>query len=130
MFKSILNFFKKPTFDDDDLPTESCSPSAEPQTYTGMGIFNYLDVSTIHITREDRSILLEMTENSWVSVVQHEFGHFVRVPVEWDDAVMNIADQNLSEAFMAIMTYAHYYGCSFVNFDGDGQILSRFEQFD
>ena len=129
MLKKILDFFKPiPTCD--DFPTESCSPSLESPSYTGMGIHNYLDISTAHITKQDRSTLIEMTENSWISVIQHEFGHFVRVPVEWDEAVMNIADQNLSEAFMAIMTYAHYYGCNFVNFDGDGQILSRFEQFD
>lgn len=92
-------------------------------------IFNYLDISTGHMTEEDDKLLKE-SEASLV-VYSYEYGYFVHVPdLKTESSIIPaFREHGFSEAFSKIMEYAQGKGFAFVRFDSDGAEYEELPMF-
>ena len=114
----------------DDRWDPSSSPTPSPVVPGVEGIYTYLDISTIHITPRDRSMLLNLGQNSWLTAIQHDFGTIVVIPE--DIGERDVIQNEFSKYFLLVLNYAVNSGCRMINFDCDGKrlddLFSKFEE--
>ncbi len=86
-----------------------------------MPVFQYLDLSTAHMTEAD-SRILETAAEIGVRVILHDYGWWIHVPEagsEAEEADTEMKAAGMSDAFRAVIDSARYRGCRWVNFDQD-----------
>ncbi len=103
-----------------------------------MGIRNFLDSSTSHITKKDSLILDEIatkppsSETSTPRVIKHEYGWFIHVDMDHEqfvDDVTALIDRGVSMAFIKIYKHAWNQDCWWINFDRDGEAVTGHRRF-
>ena len=111
----------------------------------GRGVFNYLDLSTSHITLKDSQILAEQSESEsnhlalspgvGFRIVNHEYGWWISVPnlKEWEETEAefktDVIDAGFSPAFADMILHAMNLNCFWINLDKDGEELEGLETF-
>jgi len=92
------------------------------------GVFTFLDVSTLHITERDNELL---QDNDFpMSVYEYECGYFIHAAGSFEDAVENLRNFGMSEAFITIWKHARDLDCWFLRLDADGTEFEEFETFE
>lgn len=83
-----------------------------------MPVYQYLDLSTAHLTDEDRHELAHGL--CPLRVIEHDYGWWVHVPGD-DDITDRLAavSETMSEAFVGVLKHANKHGCNWINFDAD-----------
>lgn len=95
-----------------------------------MGVENFLDASTGHITYEDSLKLLEDPKGFPTRVIPHEFGWWIWVfPDEnfKDSMLFFMRERNYSEAFIKLIKMAYVRHCWWINLDCDGDFIDGLE---
>ena len=86
-------------------------------------IYNYADVSTGHISKEDVDLL---NSSDYPGVVfDYEYGWWVHVYLdasEFEESIGRLVAAGLSEGFIAIQRQACAQGCWFIRLDADAEI--------
>jgi hypothetical protein len=99
-------------------------------------IARFLDLGTRYITAIDATLLdqrgtdCDMTD---LIVRRHDYGWFVRVPLEPDElAALAVAlkANGYSDAFVGVLSYASKHECWWVNLDADGEDEADLPTFD
>lgn len=90
--------------------------------------FKYADVSTIHITPEDDTILTKeakknLKDSGKIIVFPTDHGYFVYVPPKdmIEEYTEDFKKLGLSQEFFNVMLRAKNEHCVFVRFDSDGE---------
>lgn len=105
-----------------------------------MTVLTMLDLSTGHITEEDSTKLYILKElatlrNSPIRIIAHQYGWFVNVPEDKSvqeriERVIALIDAGFSEEFIVLYFMARDSGCSWINFDQDGETVDDLPVFD
>ena len=99
-----------------------------------MGIENFLDASTGHITYEDNLKLLNDHLAFPTRVIPHEFGWWINVPdlAEWNEHILiqDLDEQGYSQGFLNLLKYAAMNGCWWINLDCDAYEVEGIDVFE
>lgn len=93
------------------------------------GIFQYLDCSTIHVTKKDMDLFGGVSAHAILAIYTYPEGAWVYV-VKSDDVCNKLREIGFSEGFINVMDIAHSKGCYFIRLDCDGTIHDELKQFD
>ena len=90
-------------------------------------VIKMLDVSTVHMTREDNDLLTSEHQDLNVCYDNLPNGFLVYIP-EDKDAIEECKD--LSEGFRTVLHWAQLNGATHVKFDADGDVYPQLPKFD
>ena len=129
---SLSDMIEGGRLDESDIPddykalVEALASIPQPPTFT---TYPYADVSTGHISAEDRDRLHEFAleevhgGSAPITVAEYQFGFFISVPAELDNAdeFENFKDKiGFSDAFLNMMKLASAQGIPVIRLDADG----------
>lgn len=95
-----------------------------------MGVENFLDAGTCHITYEDSLLLLNDPEGFPSRVIPHEYGWWINVLLEntfEEEKIRVMLENGYSESFANLMRLAHKHNCCWINLDSDGDYVEGLE---
>ena len=98
-----------------------------------MGVENFLDAGTNHITCEDSMKLLEEPDEFPSRVITHEFGWWIFVPLDHQShryLSSKMRKNGYSEAFIRLVRRAYIRHCWWINLDFDGGNVDNLEYFE
>lgn len=92
---------------------------------TDQSIYQYLDLSTSHISKETMDLLTTGTKYLGITIATYEYGAFISVP---DFTEHFPAD--LPEDLKSILMHANDLGCFVVRLDSDGNLANGLLVYD
>lgn len=90
-------------------------------------IYNYLDLSTAHITQETDEYLRKQAkeDEAYKAIVyEKDCGYFVSVP-EWDE----IDDYDMPDDLKACLKFAAEHNCYWLVLDGDADTIDELKTY-
>lgn len=97
-----------------------------------MGVENFLDASTGHITYKDSIKLLEDPEGFPSRVIPHDYGWWINIHEEKlldDEIIKPMREDGYSEGFISLIKKASDHDCWWINLDCDGGYVDGLEIF-
>lgn len=97
-------------------------------------VYKYLDLSTSHTRPGELETLLAITAHArGPRTIPHDWGAWVNVPGDDDSKGACEAFEEIREQCPEIVTclcYARSLRCTWINFDGDAEVVQALAQFD
>lgn len=92
---------------------------------TDQSIYQYLDLSTSHISKETMDLLSTGNKYLGITIATYEYGAFISVPDFTEDS-----PEDLPEDLKNILMHANDLGCFVVRLDSDGNFANGLPVYD
>lgn len=89
---------------------------------TNLHIFNYLDLSTAHLTKETCDNPPNVIGGDSVTIAKHQYGFFMSMPCQVDDSC--------PDDLRRVIEYAEKHRCAMICFDSASSFIDALPRYD